>query len=210
MVLFPDFLPVLSPPKKNDEPWLSEADHRRGWNKEFKNKTSRGMLYRTFLRDYPKQVKSLAKPKSVPANMREFLSLGHRDMAALTLTASTVERTNRRAGICWSAPRSMQGFFSQWSECAFQQVDVRNLWYRSKGRASSSTTGASHMFSPTHGPHGKQRTRERHVVSIVEPTLILFRVTITKQHLRIVMKILQIVCCKTRRSRNDNLILRHG
>ena len=53
-------------------------------------------------------------------------------------------------------------------------------------------------------------TRERHVVSIVEPTLILFRVTSSKQHLRIVMKILQIVCCKTRRSRSDNLMLRHG
>ena len=35
----------------------------------------RGMLYGIVLRDYPKQVVSLVKAKSVPANMREFLSL---------------------------------------------------------------------------------------------------------------------------------------
>ena len=28
-----------------DEPWASEADHRTGWNKEFKSGTYRGMLY---------------------------------------------------------------------------------------------------------------------------------------------------------------------
>ena len=68
----------------NDEPWLSETDHRSGWNKEFKSGTYRGMLYDFFLRDYPKQVVSLAKAKRVPASMREFLSLGHKDTTALT------------------------------------------------------------------------------------------------------------------------------
>ena len=28
-----------------NEPWASDADHRTGWNKEFKSGTYRGMLY---------------------------------------------------------------------------------------------------------------------------------------------------------------------
>ena len=50
-----------------DEPWTSETDHTTRWNKEFKSGTHRGMLYGTVLRDYPKQVVSLAKAKSVLA-----------------------------------------------------------------------------------------------------------------------------------------------
>ena len=38
----------------NDEPWLSQTDHKTGWNKEFKSGTYRGMLYGIVLRDYPK------------------------------------------------------------------------------------------------------------------------------------------------------------
>ena len=56
----------------NDEPWANETDHRTGW---IKSGTSHGMLYGIVLRDFSKQVVSLAKAKSVPANMREFLSL---------------------------------------------------------------------------------------------------------------------------------------
>ena len=40
--------------------------------------TYRGMLYGIVLRDYPKQVVSLTKAKTVPANMREFLSWAQR------------------------------------------------------------------------------------------------------------------------------------
>ena len=58
----------------NDEPWLSETDHKTGWNKEFKSGTYRGMLYGIVLRDYPKQVASLSKAKNVLPNMREILS----------------------------------------------------------------------------------------------------------------------------------------
>ena len=75
----------------NGEPWLSETEHRTGWNKEFKSGTYRGMLYGIFLRDYPKQVVSLVKAKSVPANMREFLSWAQRHYC-IDVTASTVER----------------------------------------------------------------------------------------------------------------------
>ena len=58
----------------NDEPWLSETDHRTGSNKEVKSRTYRGMLYGIVLRDYPKRAVSLDEAKSVPANMREFPS----------------------------------------------------------------------------------------------------------------------------------------
>ena len=57
-----------------DEPWLSEADYRPGWNKECMSGTYRGLLHGIVLRDYTKQDASLAKSKSVPENMREFLS----------------------------------------------------------------------------------------------------------------------------------------
>ena len=68
----------------NDEPWLSETDQKSGWDKEFKSGTYHSMLYGIVLPDYPKQVVSLVKAKSVPANMLEFLSLGHKDTTALT------------------------------------------------------------------------------------------------------------------------------
>ena len=49
----------------NDEPWATEADHRTGWKKTLKSGTYRGMMYGIVLRDYPKQVVSLAKAKCV-------------------------------------------------------------------------------------------------------------------------------------------------
>ena len=67
----------------NDEPWLSETDQRTGWNKEFKSGTYRGMLYGIVLRDYPKQVETLAKAKICWQTCVNF-SLGHKDTTALT------------------------------------------------------------------------------------------------------------------------------
>ena len=75
----------------NDEPWAIEADHRTGWNKTFKSGTYRGILYGIVLQDYPKQVVKLTKAKSVPTNMREFLSWAQRHYR-IDVTASTVER----------------------------------------------------------------------------------------------------------------------
>ena len=102
----------------NDEIWATEADHRTGWNKTFKNGTYRGMLYGIVLHDYPKQVVSLTKAESVPANVREFLSWTQR-YYRIDVTASTVER--RRASICWYVSRWMQRVFSQRLERAFHQ-----------------------------------------------------------------------------------------
>ena len=39
----------------NDEPWLSETDHKSGWNTKFKSVTYRGMLYGIVLRRWSRQ-----------------------------------------------------------------------------------------------------------------------------------------------------------
>ena len=75
----------------NDEHWLSETFLRTGRNKHFKSGTYRGMLCEIVPRDYPKQVVSLVKVKSVPANAREFLSWAQRHWR-IDVAASTVER----------------------------------------------------------------------------------------------------------------------
>ena len=93
----------------SDEPWARVTDHRTGWNKAFKSGTYRGMLYGIVLRDYQKQVESLAKAKSVLANMRECLSWVQRHYR-IDVTASTVERC---------VPRWLQRFFSQRFERTF-------------------------------------------------------------------------------------------
>ena len=62
----------------NDEIWATKADHRTGWNKTFKSGTYRVMLYGIVLRDFPKQIVSLTTAKSVPTNIREFLSCAQR------------------------------------------------------------------------------------------------------------------------------------
>ena len=74
----------------NDEPWLSETDHRTGWNKEFKSGTYSSMLCGFVSRDYPTQVVPLAKAKSVPANMLEFFSWAQ-NRYRTDVTAPTVE-----------------------------------------------------------------------------------------------------------------------
>ena len=86
----------------NDEPWATEADHRTGWNKTFKCGTYCGMLYGLVLRDYPKQVVSLAKAKSVPTNVHAFLCWAQRHYR-IDVTASTMERKTggpASAGAC--------------------------------------------------------------------------------------------------------------
>ena len=86
----------------NDEIWAIEADHRTGWDKTFKSGTSRGLLYARVLRACPKQVVSMAKAKSVPTDMREFLCWAQRHYR-IDVTASTEERNTgglASAGTC--------------------------------------------------------------------------------------------------------------
>ena len=68
----------------NDEPWLSETDHKTGWDKKIQERNVLCMLYGIVVRNDPKQIVSLSKAKSVPANMREFLSIRHKDTTAMT------------------------------------------------------------------------------------------------------------------------------
>ena len=135
----------------NDEIWATEADHRKGWNTPFMSGTYRAMLFGIVLRDYPKQIVSLAKVKSVPTNMRKFLSWAQRHYR-IDVTASTMERKT-------GGPASAGACAGGCKECShrgsnahlFHQVDVQPLWYRSEARTSSATTGPSYMFSSTHG-----------------------------------------------------------
>ena len=82
----------------NNEIWATEADHRTGWNKTFKSGTYRGMLHGIVLGDYPKQVVSLTKARSVPTSTREFLSWAQTHYR-IDETASIVERKTG-AGTC--------------------------------------------------------------------------------------------------------------
>ena len=86
----------------NDEPWLSETDHRRGWNKEFKSGTYRGILYGIVLRE-PETSRITVNAKSVPANMREFLFWAQRHYR-IDVTASTVERKTGEPTSAGSCP----------------------------------------------------------------------------------------------------------
>ena len=75
----------------DDEPWLSETDDKSNWNTRFQRGTYRGVLYVVVLRDSPKQVVSLIKVESMPANMREFLSWTQRHYR-IDATTSTLRR----------------------------------------------------------------------------------------------------------------------
>ena len=96
----------------NDEPWLSETDHKTGWYIEFRSGTYRGMLFGTDLRDSPKQVVSLAKAKGVLTNMREFLSWAQRQYR-IDVTASIVERKTCEPTSAGPCPGGCKDFFEK-------------------------------------------------------------------------------------------------
>ena len=108
----------------NDEPWLSETDYRTGWNKELKSRTYRGMLCGLVLRDYPKQVVSLAKALSVPANMREFLSWAQRHYR-IDVTASTVQRKTGEPTSVGPCPVGCKDFSHKGSNARFIRMTCK-------------------------------------------------------------------------------------
>ena len=136
---------------------MIEADHRTGWNKEFKSGTYRGMLYGIVLRDYPKQVISLAKAKSVSANMREFVSWAQRHYR-IAVTARTLERKTGElasAGLC---PGGRKDFSQKGSNARFIRMTCKICGtVRSEerhpprqDRASSSDRHTDHRGSNAH------------------------------------------------------------
>ena len=178
----------------NGEPWATETDHRTGRNKEFKSETHRDMLYGIALRDYPKQAVALAKVKSVPKHMREFLSWAHRHHR-IDVTASTVERKTGGPASVGMCPGGCKEFSRKDPNahcirltckiCGTVRKDVRRPQRQDPATCSDRQT--DHR-------EGNAHTRERCLVLIVGLTLIPFRVrssTLSKQHfqkLRIVMK----------------------
>ena len=76
------------------------------------------MLHGVVLRDSPKQVVSLTKAKSVPTNMREFLSWAQRRYR-IDVTASAVERKTGGLASVRPCPVGCKEFFSQRLERAF-------------------------------------------------------------------------------------------
>ena len=140
-----------------------------------------------FLRDYPKQVVTLAKAKSVPTNMREFLSWAQRHYR-IDVTASTVERKT----VGWHLP-------------ARAQVDAKSLLTNVRTSIPASSRAISavpfegknvtrsdkiqpYVLIDTRTTKEATHTRERRIVSIVELTLTLFRVissTLSRQHVQL-------------------------
>ena len=174
------------------------------------------MLYGIVLRDYPEQVLSLAKAKSVSANMREFLSWAQRQYR-IDVTVSTVERKIGGLASPGACPDGCKCFSRKKFERAIHQVDVPDLLYRSVGKnVIHHDKTQLHVLIDTWITGEATHTRGRHTVSIVELTLILFRARPTKlsrQHvqlLRTVMKSLRIVYRGARRSRSNKSILRQG
>ena len=178
----------------NDEMWATEADHRTGWNKTFKSGTYRGMLHGVVLSDYPKQVVSLTKAKSVPTNMREFLSWAQRHHR-IDVTVSTERKTGgpASAGTCPGGCK----------ECTHKGSNAPSIRLTCKicGAVRKEARHPQRQDPATrsrHTDHRRSNAREWHIALIVELTFILFRVrssTLSRQHvqlLRIVMKSWQI------------------
>ena len=109
----------------NHEPWLSETDHRTGWNNTFKSGAYRGMLYGIVIRDYPKLVVSLVEGKSVPANMREFsLSLAPRTYR-IDVTAPTVETQSGEPTSAGPCPGGWKDFTHKGSNARFIRMTCK-------------------------------------------------------------------------------------
>ena len=152
-----------------------------------------------FLRNYPKQVALLTKAKSVPTNIREFLSGAQRHYRT-DVTASTVER--KTGGLASAGGCKDKGSNAHFIRLTCKICGTVRKEERHPQRFDTRTTG------------GATHPRERRIVLIVELTLILFRMrssTLSRQHvqlLRIVTRSWQIGSRETRRSRSNTLILR--
>ena len=117
------------------------------WHRTFESGTYRGMLYGIVLRYYPKQVVSLAKARSVPANMREFLSWAQKHHR-IDVTASTVERKAGGPASTETCPGGCREFSPKGSNA------------HSIGLTCTATR-LSYMFSSTHGPRREQHMYEK-------------------------------------------------
>ena len=145
-----------------------------------------------FCATYPKQVVSLTKAKSVPTNMREFLSWAQRHYR-IDVTASTVERKTgglASAGICWRVLRWMQGDSHNGSNAHSIRLTCKvcGTVRREERHPIRHDKVQLHTLIDTWITGKATDTRERRIVSIVEPALILLRVrssTLSRQHVQL-------------------------
>ena len=145
-----------------------------------------------FCEIYPKQVVSLVKAGSVPANLRE-LSPGHEDTTALTqqLPLYSAKRASRHLlfRVQVDAMSSVTKVLKNISSCQrarfvapFDQSVARHDWTQ------------LHVFNDTRITGRATYTRERYIATIVELALILLHVRSTMftwhqvQHRRTVVK----------------------
>ena len=97
---------------------------RTGWNKTFKSGTYRVLQYGIVLRDYPKQFVSLATAKSVPTNVREFLSWAQRHYR-IDVAASTVERKTSGPASAGTCPGGWKEFSREGSNTHFTRLTFK-------------------------------------------------------------------------------------
>ena len=126
----------------------------------FMSGTYRGMLHGIVLRDYPEQVLSLAKAKSVLANMRELLSWAH-GQCRIDVTASTVERKIGGLAFAGSCPGGCEDFSPKGSHAHFIRLTCK-IGCSVQMEEQSTTT--RHRFSSTHGSQGKPRTHAEDIL----------------------------------------------
>ena len=142
------------------------------------------MLYGVVLRDYPKQVVSLIKAGSVPANMREFFSCDTKNTTASTrqlplysakqasrhlLFPAQVDAKSSLTRVRKNIPSGQRARFVAPFEKSVERHDWTQLYVLNDIRITGRAT----------------HTRERHIASIVELSLILLCVRsamLTRQH----------------------------
>ena len=133
----------------------------------------------------------------------------------IDVTASTEERKTGWLASAGACPCGCKDFSHKGSNAHSVRLRERCV-YRSKGERHPQRQDPATCSLDTRTTGEATHTRERRTVSIVELTLILFRVrslTLSRQHvqlLQIVMESWQIGYRETRRSRSNKLILRHS
>ena len=133
------------------------------------------MLYGIVLRDYPKQVVSLTKAKSVPTDIREFLSWAHRH-CCIDVTVSTVERKASGPASAGTCPGGCKEFCHKGSNAHFAGLTCKifGTTHTEERRPQRQDRGTR---SHRHTDHRRSNahTQKTYCVDCGTLTLILFR-----------------------------------
>ena len=154
-----DIFDVHAMDDKN-EPWLSETDHRTGWNKEFNQEWNVPWYAVWNCSARLSETSCITRQDEECADKHAWLCLLGTKTLPHWRNRFHCSAQNRWADIFWSVPRWMQRFFSQRFECAFHQNDVQNLWYCSEWGTSSATTRPA-SCSLRHTDHRRSNAHTR-------------------------------------------------